>query len=120
DSLRGRALVEIFQDASLELPAGEVVLLVGPSGSGKSLFSKLLAGLVGPATGTLKIAPTARMAVTLRDGRAVDVLGGNRYPDELRGAIGHLLQDHPLFDELPEQEAGRAARGPGPRGALAG
>jgi len=110
ESVRGTALAEIFQDAALELPAGEVVLLVGPSGSGKSLFTKLLAGLVGSWTTTLKIAPTARMAVTRRDGRAVEILESGRYPDELRGAVGYMFQYHALFDELTVEENIRFGR----------
>jgi ABC-type transporter Mla maintaining outer membrane lipid asymmetry ATPase subunit MlaF/ABC-type transporter Mla maintaining outer membrane lipid asymmetry permease subunit MlaE len=104
ESVRGDALVEVFQDASLELPAGEVVLLVGPSGSGKSLFAKLLAGLLGPATGTIRIAPTARMEVRLRDGRACELLGSGHYPARLRGAVGYMFQHHALFDELTVAE----------------
>lgn len=110
ESVRGRSLVEVFQDASLELAAGEVVLLVGPSGSGKSLFSKLLAGLLGKATRTIRIAPTARMVVTLRDGRACDVLAGANYPARLRGAVGYMFQHHALFDELTVEENIRFGR----------
>jgi ABC-type Fe3+/spermidine/putrescine transport system ATPase subunit len=110
ESVRGRALVEIFQDAALDLRAGEVVLLVGPSGSGKSLFAKLLAGLVGPGTGSLRIAPTARLAVSLRDGRTEEVLAGAHYPDALRGAIGYMFQFHALFDELSVEENIRFGR----------
>jgi energy-coupling factor transporter ATP-binding protein EcfA2/ABC-type transporter Mla maintaining outer membrane lipid asymmetry permease subunit MlaE len=110
ESVRGRSLVEIFQDAALELPPGEVVLLVGPSGGGKSLFTKLLAGLLGPWTGSLRIAPTARMTVSLRDGRTLEALAGGHYPAGLRGAVGYMFQDHALFDELTVEENIRFGR----------
>jgi energy-coupling factor transporter ATP-binding protein EcfA2 len=104
ESVRGRSLVEVFHDAALELPAGEVVLLVGPSGSGKSLFTKLLAGLVGTWTDGLRIAPTAKIEVALASGPAVSVLERAAYPPELRGAVGYMFQYHALFDELTVEE----------------
>jgi energy-coupling factor transporter ATP-binding protein EcfA2/ABC-type transporter Mla maintaining outer membrane lipid asymmetry permease subunit MlaE len=110
ESLREDGLVEVFQDASLELPGGEVILLVGPSGSGKSLFAKLLAGLLGPGTGTLRIAPTARMLVALGDGTTRDVLASAHYPGALRGAVGYMFQYHALFDELTVEENVRFGR----------
>lgn len=39
----------------LEVAAGEVVLLAGPNGSGKTTFLRLVAGLYRPTTGTIRI-----------------------------------------------------------------
>jgi phospholipid/cholesterol/gamma-HCH transport system ATP-binding protein len=36
----------IWQDVSLTLPAGEVSVMLGPSGTGKSVFLKTLVGLL--------------------------------------------------------------------------
>ncbi|MBZ8132790.1 ABC transporter ATP-binding protein [Afifella sp. IM 167] len=41
----GRAEVHVLRKASLQIPAGEVVGLVGPSGSGKSTLLMVVAGL---------------------------------------------------------------------------
>jgi NitT/TauT family transport system ATP-binding protein len=46
--------VEILREASLEVPAGEFVCLLGPSGSGKSTILNLIAGLAKPTTGTVR------------------------------------------------------------------
>ena len=42
-------------DVSLELPAGKIIGLLGPNGSGKTTFIKILAGLLQPTGGTVLI-----------------------------------------------------------------
>lgn len=66
----------------LHLEAGALLGLVGPPGSGKSLLLKLIAGLVSPATGRVR------------------VLGEDpRGPDSpARSAIGMVFQNNALFD----------------------
>lgn len=46
----------IWQDVSLTLPAGEISVLLGPSGTGKSVFLKSLVGLLKPDRGHIWIA----------------------------------------------------------------
>ncbi|MCK6444792.1 MAG: ATP-binding cassette domain-containing protein [Planctomycetes bacterium] len=53
----------VLDDVSLSLADGEFVVLVGPSGCGKSTLLRVVAGLVRPERGTVRIA-----------GRAVDEL----------------------------------------------
>ncbi|WP_258079806.1 ABC transporter ATP-binding protein [Nocardia cyriacigeorgica] len=43
----------IWQDVSITLPAGEVSALLGPSGTGKSVFLKSLIGLLRPERGSI-------------------------------------------------------------------
>lgn len=47
--------VEVLKDVSLEVPAGQVVTIIGPSGSGKSTFLRLLNGLETYNSGTVTI-----------------------------------------------------------------
>ncbi len=49
----GRA--PVWSDVSLTLPAGEISVLLGPSGTGKSVFLKTLVGLLRPDRGAIWI-----------------------------------------------------------------
>ena len=44
-----------LRDVSLALPGGEVLAVVGANGAGKSTLNKLLAGVLAPDTGTVRI-----------------------------------------------------------------
>jgi phospholipid/cholesterol/gamma-HCH transport system ATP-binding protein len=46
---------EIWRDVTLTLPAGEVSVILGPSGTGKSVFLKCLIGLLKPDQGRVVI-----------------------------------------------------------------
>src|SRR5439155_27270440 len=45
----------IWRDVTLTLPAGEVSVLLGPSGTGKSVFLKCLIGLLRPNAGRVLV-----------------------------------------------------------------
>ncbi len=50
----GRAIT-ILEDISLEIPAKQMVAIVGPSGSGKSTLLGLIAGLDRPSAGSIRL-----------------------------------------------------------------
>ncbi|MCI0605322.1 ABC transporter ATP-binding protein [bacterium] len=62
---------------SLEIPKGERLLLKGPSGSGKSTFLNLVAGLLEPSQGEIRILGTAlsQLKSSQRDQFRVDHMG---------------------------------------------
>lgn len=87
-------------DASVEVPDGSVVAVLGPSGSGKSTLLRAVAGLEAPASGTvawdgedLHRVPTHRrgFALMFQDGQLFTHLTVGRnvaYPLRLRRAPG--------------------------------
>jgi phospholipid/cholesterol/gamma-HCH transport system ATP-binding protein len=78
----------IWGDVTLTLPPGEVSVLLGPSGTGKSVFLKTLIGLLKPDTGSIMI-------------RDVDVANcTERRLYETRKLFGVLFQDGALFGSM--------------------
>ena len=75
-------------DVSFEVSAGEILGLLGPNGAGKSTTVGMIAGLLKPDTGEVRIhgAP----------------LAGDTDPTKRK--IGLVPQDLALFDELPARE----------------
>jgi ABC-2 type transport system ATP-binding protein len=46
---------QALADCALAIPAGRVVGLVGPNGAGKTTLLQLAAGLLAPASGTIRV-----------------------------------------------------------------
>jgi phospholipid/cholesterol/gamma-HCH transport system ATP-binding protein len=82
----GRA--NIWSDVTLTLPPGEVSVLLGPSGTGKSVFLKTLIGLLKPERGSIFIHDTD--LVRCSESRLY----------ELRKLFGVLFQDGALFGSM--------------------
>ena len=47
--------VEALRDMSLEFPRGQLTSLLGPSGCGKTTLLKIVAGLLEPSSGSVKV-----------------------------------------------------------------
>src|SRR3954471_16344074 len=74
---------QVLHDVSFDVPAGQVVGIVGPSGSGKSTFAKLVQRLYVPESGRVLI---DGMDLAMAD------------PAWLRRQIGVVLQENVLFN----------------------
>src|SRR3712207_3978719 len=75
----------IWEDVSLTLPAGEISVLLGPSGTGKSVFLKCLIGLLKPENGSIVI-----------EGKDITKIREKELY-EIRKLFGVLFQDGALF-----------------------
>src|ERR671913_2414585 len=78
----------VLNGLSLEIPDGQNTVVIGPSGSGKSVTLKLIVGLLEPDSGRVTV-----------DGADV----GEMDRDELaalRGRIGYVFQFAALFDSM--------------------
>jgi len=63
----------VLQQLSLQVKPGQVVALVGPSGAGKSTILRLMAGLLLPSTGAIRIHGTPQTYLRLDQRHAPDV-----------------------------------------------
>lgn len=80
--------VQALTRVSLEIDHGEVVGLVGPNGAGKTTTLRLLAGMLAPTEGTVRV-----------DGRDPWV-----EPDAVRRQIGALIDRTGLYERLTVRE----------------
>jgi len=78
----------VWSDVSLTLPAGEISVLLGPSGTGKSVFLKTLVGLLKPDRGSIWI-----------NNNDLPRLPERRLY-EIRKLFGVLFQDGALFGSM--------------------
>jgi phospholipid/cholesterol/gamma-HCH transport system ATP-binding protein len=78
----------IWEDVTLTLPKGEISVLLGPSGTGKSVFLKHLIGLLRPDRGHVFI-----------EGRDVPNVSEKQLY-EVRKMFGVLFQDGALFGSM--------------------
>ena len=76
----------VLQGVNLHIPKGSSMVIIGGSGTGKSVALKSVLGLVTPDSGTITV-----------DGR--DVQSGDR--DAFLARFGMLFQGGALFDSLP-------------------
>ncbi|HZF76699.1 MAG TPA: ATP-binding cassette domain-containing protein [Acetobacteraceae bacterium] len=82
----------VLDGVDLDIRAGHSMVILGGSGSGKSVTLKCILGLIRPDAGTIEV-----------DGRDVLRMGA-REREELNGRIGMLFQNGALFDSLPVWE----------------
>jgi putative ABC transport system ATP-binding protein len=88
----GRA-VTILDDLSLEVPAKQMVAIVGPSGSGKSTLLGLIAGLDKPTSGSVVL-----------DGVEITTLPERDMARVRREKIGYVFQSFHLIPTLTALE----------------
>ncbi|HWA40662.1 MAG TPA: ATP-binding cassette domain-containing protein [Gemmatimonadales bacterium] len=82
----------VLRGFSLEIPDGQTTVLLGYSGTGKSVALKLIAGLLRPDQGTVEVDD---LVVKDQDPKGLV---------ELRARIGYVFQFAALFDSMTVEE----------------
>jgi phospholipid/cholesterol/gamma-HCH transport system ATP-binding protein len=82
----------VLRDISFSVPTGGMTILLGASGSGKSVLLKLILGLLRPDAGEIFV-----------HGQRIDSMT-ERELMRVRGDIGMLFQESALFDSLTVAE----------------
>jgi len=88
-----RGSLDLFDDLNLEVQAGEMVAIVGQSGTGKSTLLHILGALDTPSSGTVYCASTNVVSLNSREA----AIFRNR-------EIGYVWQFHYLLPEFTAQE----------------
>ncbi|MFZ2012920.1 MAG: ABC transporter ATP-binding protein [Nocardioides sp.] len=73
---------DVLHGVTLDLEIGERLAIVGPSGSGKSTLGRLLSGINGPRTGSVKVGGVDLVALPL---------------EQLRTEVALVTQEHHVF-----------------------
>ena len=82
----------VLRDLDLDVPKGESLVVIGGSGTGKSVLIKCIIGLIKPDKGSIEI-----------DGQEVTRMSSSER-EEIMHKFGMLFQGGALFDSLPVWE----------------
>ena len=93
DYLSGDSRVRALQGIDLEVPFGEMLLLVGQSGCGKTTLISILAGLLDPTEGDVELL-----------GRSREQLRGRRLVQFRGQHVGFVFQQYNLLPALTAAE----------------
>lgn len=80
--------IEAVKQINLKIKPGEIIGLLGPNGAGKTTTLRMLAGVLPPSSGTIKI----------NDKKFLDSAS------TLKSKIGYLPENNPLYEELTVEE----------------
>ena len=82
----------VLNDVSFSVRTGQMLMLLGASGTGKSVVLKLILGLLKPDSGVIRV--NGRRTDTMTEAQVMEV----------RADIGMLFQENALFDSLSVAE----------------
>lgn len=86
---------DVLTDIDIDVPAGGVAALVGPTGSGKSTLMEAIAGLLDPSSGTVELGQVAVDDVSAKEWSA---------------AVAIAFQESFLFTDSIDQNVGLGVR----------
>lgn len=79
----------VVHDLNLQINAGEIVGIIGHNGAGKSTTMKMIAGLIEPTSGTVRV-----MGYDIQKGSSTKV----------KQRIGYLPEESPLYEAMTAQQ----------------
>lgn len=82
----------VLIDFNMQLYKGETVVVLGKSGSGKSVLIKCIMGLLQPDSGSIEMLGTAITGIS------------DEELDKLRAKVGFLFQSNALYDSMTVRE----------------
>jgi ABC-2 type transport system ATP-binding protein len=85
----GATLVRAVAGITVEIPRGELFGLIGPDGAGKTTLLRMMAGLLKPTRGVVRVL-------------GVDPFG--KHAEAARDVIGLVPQEHSLYGDLSVEE----------------
>ncbi|MHB1505802.1 MAG: ATP-binding cassette domain-containing protein [Acidobacteriaceae bacterium] len=85
---KGAVRRDALKNISLEIPAGSMTALIGPDGAGKTTLLRLLAGILAPDTGEIRVLDHALPKEALA----------------LQSQIGYMPQRFGLYEDLTVEE----------------
>lgn len=82
----------VLNDLSLKVKQGENLVVIGKSGSGKSVLIKCIIGLIKPDSGTVRVFGNDISHLSYED------------LDQMRAKVGFLFQSNALYDSMTVRE----------------
>jgi len=90
---RGETRIQALRGVNLQVPFGELTMLVGPSGCGKTTLLSVIAGVLNATGGAVEVL-----------GERVDALSGDRLVQFRRQNLGFVFQQFNLLPALTAAE----------------
>src|SRR3972149_9795821 len=79
----------VVDGLNLQIKAGEIVGIIGHNGAGKSTTMKMIAGLIEPTSGNVRV-----MGLGIQKGSSTKV----------KQRIGYLSEESPLYEAMTAQQ----------------
>jgi ABC-2 type transport system ATP-binding protein len=113
---RGSGAIKALDDLSLSIPRGVVYGLLGPNGAGKSTLLRILAGLVRPDRGEIRIfgepacpAQRSRLGMLIESPSFYPFLTAREHLQMLAGATGTATLVEPILQRIGLEKAANKA-----------
>ena len=102
--------VTALADLSLELPAGQPVAILGPNGAGKTTFIRMVATLIRPDTGTLRVGGKDVVREPMAVRRMIGLAGQSAAVEEMMTGRENLVMVARLYGQGRAEAVASAQR----------